>query len=101
MAEDAIVLDGLDGKIIYHFHARDLHLVMAPGPTGRYVRFRVLIDGQPPGADHGLDVDEQGRGLLETPRLYQLIRHRSRVVGGTVEITFLDTGARAYVFTFG
>lgn len=101
VAEDAIVLDGPDGKIIYRFHARDLHLVMAPGPTGRYVRFRVLIDGQPPGADHGLDVDEQGRGLLETPRLYQLIRHRGRVVSDTVEITFLDTGARAYVFTFG
>jgi hypothetical protein len=99
--EDAIVLDESDGKIIYRFHARDLHLVMAPGPTGRYVRFRVLIDGHPPGPDHGLDVDEQGRGLLETPRLYQLVRHRNRVDSRTVEIAFLDPGARAYVFTFG
>jgi thiol-disulfide isomerase/thioredoxin len=99
--EDAIVLNEPDGKIIYRFYARDLHLVMAPGPTGRYVRFRVLIDGQPPGTDHGLDVDEQGRGLLETPRLYQLIRHRNRVDSRTVEIAFLDPGARAYVFTFG
>jgi hypothetical protein len=101
VTEDSIVLDGPDGKITYHFHARDLHLVMAPAPTGRYVRFRVLIDGQPPGADHGLDIDEQGRGLLETPRLYQLIRQHDRVVSRTVEITFLDPGARAYVFTFG
>jgi hypothetical protein len=99
--EDAVVLDEPDGKIIYRFHARDLHLVMAPGPSGRYVRFRVLVDGQPPRTDHGLDVDEQGRGLLETPRLYQLIRHRNRVDSRTVEIAFLDPGARAYVFTFG
>jgi thiol-disulfide isomerase/thioredoxin len=99
--EDAVVLDKADGKIFYRFHARDLHLVMAPGPTGRYVRFRVLIDGQPPGIDHGLDVDEQGRGLLESPRLYQLIRQRNRVDSRTVEIAFLDPGARAYVFTFG
>lgn len=61
----------------------------------------MLIDGQPLGADHGLDVDEQGRGLLQTPRLYQLIRHRDRVVSHTVEIAFLDAGTRAYVFTFG
>jgi Thioredoxin like C-terminal domain len=74
---------------------------MAPGSTGRYVRFRVLLDGQPPGADHGIDVDEQGRGLVEAPRLYQLIRHRDRVVSHTVEIAFVDPGARAYVFTFG
>lgn len=99
--EDAVVLDEPDGKISYRFHARDLHLVMAPGATGRYVRFRVLIDGQPPGTDHGLDVDEQGRGLLETARLYQLIRQRNGVDSRTVEIAFLDPGARAYVFTFG
>jgi hypothetical protein len=99
--EDAVVLDEADGKISYRYHARDLHLVMAPGPTGGYGRFRVLIDGKPPGTDHGLDVDEQGRGLLETPRLYQLIRQRNQVESRTVEITFLDPGARAYVFTFG
>ena len=99
--DDAVVLDEPDGKIICRFHARDLHLVMAPGPSGRYVRFRVLVDGQPPGTHHGLDVDEQGRGLLETPRLYQLIRHRNHVDSRTVEIAFLDPGARAYVFTFG
>ena len=98
---DAVVLDEPDGKISYRFDARDLHLVMAPGTAGRYVRFRVLIDGQPPGTDHGLDVDEQGRGLLETPRLYQLIRQRKRVDSRTLEIAFLDPGARAYVFTFG
>jgi Thioredoxin like C-terminal domain len=74
---------------------------MAPGPAGRSVRFRVLIDRQPPGADHGLDVDEQGCGRLETPRLYQLIRQHDRVVSHAAEITFLDPGARAYVFTFG
>jgi hypothetical protein len=83
------------------FHARDLHLVMAPTERAGTVRFRVLVDGQAPRAAHGLDTDEQGNGTLAEPRLYQLVRQPGLVTDRTFEITFLDPGAQAYVFTFG
>ena len=89
------------GRIAYRFHARDLHLVMGPSVQGRPVRFRVTIDGAPPGADHGVDVDPQGRGSVQEPRMYQLVRQTRPVADRTFEIEFLDPGARAYVFTFG
>jgi hypothetical protein len=95
------VLGAPGGRIAYRFHARDLHLVMAPGPDDRPVRFRVLLDGEPPGASHGVDTDEHGEGVITEPRLYQLIRQRGEVADHTFEITFLDPGAHAYVFTFG
>jgi thioredoxin family protein len=65
------------------------------------VPFRVLLDGQPPGADHGTDADEHGSGTLAEQRLYQLVRQHGPVTGRTVEITFLEPGAAAYAFTFG
>ena len=89
------------GRVAHRFHARDLHLVMAPARNGRPVRFRVLLDGQRPGAAHGLDTDEAGEGAVTEPRLYQLIRQRPPVAERTFEIAFLDAGVRAYVFTFG
>jgi thiol-disulfide isomerase/thioredoxin len=95
------VLNAPGGGIADRFHARDLHLVLAPPPDGRPVRFSVRIDGQPPGEDHGVDIDERGEGTVTEPRLYQLIRQRGRVADHTFEITFLDAGVRAYVFTFG
>jgi thiol-disulfide isomerase/thioredoxin len=95
------VLNQPNGKIGYRFHARDLHLVMGPGARGTPVRFRVLIDGHPPGAAHGLDVDEQGYGTVTEPRLYQLIRQPTPIADRDFEIEFLDPGAEAYVFTFG
>jgi hypothetical protein len=70
----AVVLDGTNGKIAYRFHARDPNLVMAPGAQGGPVRFRVLIDGHAPGPAHGIDVDEQGNGVVAEPRMYQLIQ---------------------------
>jgi thiol-disulfide isomerase/thioredoxin len=97
---DAAVLTGAGGRLACHFHARDLHLVMAP-PPGAPVRFRMRIDGQPPGAAHGLDVDEHGDGTVTEPRLHQLVRQPGGVTGRTFEITFLDPGLRAYAFTFG
>jgi thiol-disulfide isomerase/thioredoxin len=96
----AIVLNRADGRIAFRFHARDVHLVMRP-QAGTSVPFRVLIDGEPPGDAHGLDVDEQGHGTLVQPRLYQLIRERGSVTDRTLEITFLAPGVEAYVFTFG
>jgi thiol-disulfide isomerase/thioredoxin len=97
----AIVLNQAEGRILYRFHARDLHLVMAPAGPGSPVRFRVHIDEQPPGAAHGADVDEQGNGTLTDPRLYQLLRQPGPVSDRTFEITFLDPGVQAYAFTFG
>jgi hypothetical protein len=95
------VLNAPDGGIVYRFHARDLHLVMGPPARGTPVRFRVLLDGQPPGATHGTDVDEAGGGTVTHPRLYQLIRQPGPITERTFQITFLDPGVQAYAFTFG
>jgi thiol-disulfide isomerase/thioredoxin len=97
----AIVLNEPDGRIVYRFQARDLHLVMAPPAPGTSVRFQVLLDGQPPAAAHGTDVDDQGNGTLTEPRLYQLIRQPDPVGERTFEVTFRDPGVQAYAFTFG
>jgi thiol-disulfide isomerase/thioredoxin len=98
---EAIVLHQPEGRIVYRFHARDLHLVMGAAAPGTSVRFRVLIDGQPPGAAHGTDVDDQGNGTVTEPRLYQLIRQPDPVGERTFEVSFLDPGVQAYAFTFG
>ena len=95
------VLNAPGGRIAYRFHARDLHLVMGPATRGTTVRFRVLIDGQPPRGDHGIDTDEQGIGSVTGQRLYQLVRQKGAVADRQFEIEFLDPGVEAYVFTFG
>jgi hypothetical protein len=101
MEEEAATLNQAGGQIAYRFHARDLHLVMGPGVPDSSVRFRVLIDGQPPGLAHGIDVDDQGHGTVTEQRLHQLIRQPGQVTDRTVEITFLDPDVQAYAFTFG
>jgi thiol-disulfide isomerase/thioredoxin len=95
------VLDQGGGRISYQFHARDLHLVLGPGKDGKPVRFRILIDGKPPGADHGVDADAQGNGTVTEQRLYQLVRQQGRVTNRRFDIEFLDPGAEAFAFTFG
>jgi len=95
-----LVLDRAGGSIAFRFHARDAHLVMSPG-RHEPIPFRVRLDGEPPGASHGVDTDEDGNGLLETGRMYQLVRQQDRIVDRTLEITFDDPGAEAYSFTFG
>jgi len=89
------------GKVLMHFQARDLHLVLGPGADGKPVRFRVRLDGAPPGADHGSDIDADGVGTVGEQRLYQLIRQSGAVRDRTFEIEFLDPGVTAYAFTFG
>ena len=89
------------GRIVYRFHARDLHLVMGPAGPGTPARFQVLLDGQPPGAAQGTDVDDQGNGAVTEPRLHQLVRQPGPINDRTFEITFLDRGVHAYAFTFG
>ena len=95
-----VVLDEAGGSIAYRYHARDAHLVLSPGAR-EPIPFRVLLDGEAPGPSHGVDVDEAGNGLLEQGRMYQLVRGHDDVRERTVEITFLEPGAEAYVFTFG
>ncbi|MDH7797530.1 MULTISPECIES: cytochrome c biogenesis protein DipZ [unclassified Beijerinckia] len=87
--------------IVYRFHARDLHLVLAAPPSGQAVRFRVKIDGHAPGDDHGVDTDAQGDGTVTDQRLYQLIRQKGAITDHLFEIEFLDPGVQAYAFTFG
>ena len=101
MGKQATVLQKANGRIAYRFHSRDLHLVMGPSTRGTPVRFRVLIDGQPPGAAHGADVDAQGNGLAVEQRLYQLIRQPRPIVDRLFEIEFLDAGIQTFSFTFG
>jgi thiol-disulfide isomerase/thioredoxin len=101
MGEQAATLNTANGQIANRFHARDLHMVMGPATPGTSARFRALIDGQPPGADHGTDVDGQGNGEVTEQRLYQLIRQNGPVAEHTFEIAFLDPGVQAYAFTFG
>ncbi len=98
---ESIASNSSGGRIDYSFHARDLHLVMGPAAPGTSVRFRVRLDGEAPGADHGIDVDAEGNGLLDEPRLYQLVRQDRHVHERRFEIEFEDPGAQAYVFTFG
>jgi thiol-disulfide isomerase/thioredoxin len=97
----ASVLNGAGGRIAFRFHARDVNLVLGPPSRGAAVPFRVLVDGEPPGDAHGLDVDDEGRGTVAQQRLYQLIREPRSITDRTFEITFLERGAEAYVFTFG
>jgi thiol-disulfide isomerase/thioredoxin len=88
------------GTIAFRFQARDANLVLA-NPTGKPIPFHVLLDGEAPGPSHGADTDDAGDGVLDYGRMYQLIRQAGPVAERTVEITFDEPGARAYVFTFG
>jgi len=95
------LLNAAPGKIVYRFHARDLHLVLGPAPSGKPVRYRVKIDGKAPGEHHGVDSDGRGDGTVVEHRLYQLIRQKGVVDDHTFEIEFLDPGVQAFAFTFG
>ena len=100
IGRENVVLDQAGGSIAYRFEASDAHLVLSPGAR-EPIPFRVLLDGEVPGPSHGADVAADGNGLLEDGRLYQLVRGHDAVRGRTLEITFLEPGAEAYVFTFG
>ena len=100
IGRENVVLDQPGGSIAYRFDARDAHLVLSPG-AHEPIPFRVLLDGEPPGPSHGVDVDEEGNGMLRGGRMYQLVRQHGDVRERTLEITFLGPGAEAYSFTFG
>jgi thiol-disulfide isomerase/thioredoxin len=95
------VLKSAGGKIVFHFHARDLHLVLGPTADGKPVRFQVTIDGQAPGDNHGVDTDAQGNGVVTDHRLYQLVRQKGAVTDHIFAIEFEGPGVQAFSFTFG
>jgi thiol-disulfide isomerase/thioredoxin len=97
---ESIVLEQAGGSITFRFHARDAHLVLAPG-SQEPIPFRLLVDGEAPGPSAGVDVDGAGSGVLREGRMYQLVREHDAVRDRTLEITFLEPGAEAYAFTFG
>ncbi|GGY86105.1 thioredoxin family protein [Pseudoduganella plicata] len=98
---EAAVAQQAGSGIAHRFGARDLHLVMGAGAPGRKVRIQVTLDGRAPGADHGADIDADGKGVVTGTRLYQLIRQSGSVDERRFEIRFLDKGAAVYAFTFG
>jgi cytochrome c biogenesis protein CcdA/thiol-disulfide isomerase/thioredoxin len=101
VGEESAVLQTAPGKIVFRFHARDLHLVLGTTKDGKPVRFIVKLDGTTPGDDHGVDIDNNGAGTVQDHRLYQLIRQKGPVEDRTFEIEFLDPGVEAFAFTFG
>jgi thiol-disulfide isomerase/thioredoxin len=92
------LLEAGPGSIAYRFEARDLNLVLTCTDA---LPFAVLLHGEPPADDSGLDVDQAGAGVVSEPRMYQLVRGRGPIRERTFEMGFEDPGARAYVFTFG
>jgi thiol-disulfide isomerase/thioredoxin len=100
IGQEAVVLAAGGGSIAFRFHARDANLVLSPGARAP-IAFQVRLDGEAPGSSRGVDVDDAGNGLLEDGRLYQLVRQRDSVRERTLEVTFREPGAEAYVFTFG
>ena len=101
VANQATALNRAGGRIVCRFHARDVHMVMGPPRQESAIRFRVSMDGQPPGPAGGLDVDDSGSGTVREQRLYQLIRQSGPIVDRTFEIEFLDAGVEGFAFTFG
>jgi thiol-disulfide isomerase/thioredoxin len=100
VGRENVALHQAGGSIAHRFHARDAHLVLSSGAR-EPVPFRLLLDGEAPGPSHGVDVDEDGNGMLRDSRLYQLVREHDAVRERTLEIMFLEPGAEAYAFTFG
>jgi thiol-disulfide isomerase/thioredoxin len=99
--QELIASHNAGSKVVYRFHARDLHLIMGPAVTGKAVKFRVLIDGNPPGSAHGLDIDSNGNGIVTGQRMYQLIRQQAPIADREFQIEFLDPGVELFDFTFG
>ena len=100
IGSERVVLDQAGGSLAFRFHARDAHLVLA-SRGNESIGFSLLLDGQPPGLSHGVDVDVDGSGALQGGRMYQLVREHDTVRERTLQITFLEPGVEAYAFTFG
>ena len=101
IAGEKATLASAHGKILFRFHARDVHMVLGPARKGDVVRFKVTMNGAVLGDDHGFDSGIDGRGEVREPRMYQLVRQKGPVKDATFEIEFLDSGVEAFSFTFG
>lgn len=101
VSPERATLSAAPGRITFRFYARDLHLVLGPGADGKPVRFKVQLDGAAPTANHGMDIDATGNGIVREHRLYQLIRLAEETREHTFTIEFMDGGVQAYAFTFG
>ena len=101
VGSESAVPQAASGKIVFRFHSRDLHMVLAPTKDGKPVRFTVTLDGTPPGDNYGTDSAPDGTGIVREPRLYQLIRQKGPIQDRTFQIEFVDPGVHAFVFTFG
>jgi thiol-disulfide isomerase/thioredoxin len=101
VGQEAATLNKTGGRVLFRFHARDVNLILGPAKPGTSVRFRISIDGKAPGAAHGVDVDDQGNGVVTEQRMYQLVRQPAPIAGREVSIEFLDPGAEVFDFTFG
>jgi len=101
VAGERATLESGPGKIVFRFHARDLHMVLGPGKNGDVVRFKVTLNGSAPGDDHGSDCGMDGKGEVRQPRMYQLLRQKGPIKDATFEIEFFDPGVEAFSFTFG
>ncbi len=100
IAKESAVLQSIGGTISYRFQGRDLHLVLS-SHNGKPVRFKVTLDGKPPGKNHGVDTDAQGNGEIHEQRLYQLVRQSGEIKDRNFRIEFIDADAEAFAFTFG
>jgi thiol-disulfide isomerase/thioredoxin len=98
---ESAALESAPGRIVFRFHARDLHMVLGPAKNGKPVRFKVTLNGAAPGEDHGSDSASDGTGEVRQPRMYQLIRQKGPVEDVSFQIEFLDPGVEAFSFTFG
>ena len=101
VSDESATLQAPNGKIVFRFHARDLHMVLGQSEPNKSIHYSVKLDGEPPGENHGVDTSTLGSGEVNQPRLYQLIRQKGPVADRTFEIEFADPGVQAYSFTFG
>lgn len=101
IGKERILSNSGTGKLVYRFHARDLHLVMGPATPGKAIKFRVLIDGLPPDTGHGVDIDPDGNGTVTEQRMYQLIRQQGTITDRELQIEFVDPGVEVFNITFG
>jgi hypothetical protein len=101
IGKERILSNTENGKLVYRFHARDLHLVMGPAGPGKTIKFRVLIDGLPPGTGHGVDIDKDGIGTVTEQGMYQLIRQQEPITDREFQIEFSDPGVEVFNITFG
>ena len=99
--DESSVLESAPGRIVFRFRSRDLHMVLGPAKNESPVRFRVKLNGAPPGDDHGSDSGADGAGEVRQPRMYQLVRQKGPIQDVTFELEFLDSGVEVFSFTFG